>query len=455
MAYEWPGKHKPMRHQVETVKFLAKNNRCFCLDGLGTGKTLSAIWASDFLIKHERIHTVLVVAPLSICDWVWERELFQTVPHRSMVRLNGDRRTKQRIVKNARHNYIIVNPESLDIIREYTREIDLVLVDEFTKFKNHKSKRWKALNRIAKDKMLWMLSGTPAPQGPLDAYGPIKLVNPEAPSFLRFRSLTMEQITRFVWYPKPGSEEVVAQYMQPAIRHTRAECYDLPEVSTEPYEYQLTKAQQQAINQFQAEAVAEIDEYQIPATTAAAVLSKCLQTMAGGIYYEDEEGKHVKEVNAKPYYEAIQSICEQADTPVLYFCPFRSQVDATAKALEKAGFKVECITGDTKNRDRGRIFDAIQAGRLDAVVAVARTMSHGLTLTNARYVVWASPPYSFEEYEQANGRVVRKGQSRKVTIYHLVCNDMSKRLFRRLRTREKLQKTLLEILQKGLTEVKE
>jgi len=168
--------------------------------------------------------------------------------------------------------------------------------------------------------------------------------------------------------------------------------------------------------------------------------------MGGGVYDTDKE---VRQLNAKPYFEAVVDTIEQADTPVLVFLPFRSTAQATYEAIKKAGFKVGLITGDVKPAERGKYFTAVQNNALDALVAVAGTMAHGLTLTTARYVLWACPPYSYEEYEQANGRVYRTSQTNPVIIYHLVQNKMAQDLFARLKNREKLQNTVLKLIQEG------
>lgn len=448
LGYKFPGRFKPMQHQLETWRFLIQREKAFCLDGLGLGKTLSAIWAMDYLMKEEHIRRAMVVAPLTICEYVWCRELFQTLPHRHHVMLKGDRKQKQDLAKDRRNQIIIVNPESLSLLDKLP-EVDLILVDEFTKFKNARSKRWKALAAIAKNRRLWLMSGTPTPQSPLDAYGPVRLVRPERLSFLRWRDWTMQQVSEFTWKPKPQAEQVVAKWMQPAIRHRVQDCVDLPEKTVIPLEAPLTKAQQQAIEAFKAQAVAEIGDSTITATTAAAVVSKCLQVMGGGVYGEQDGERYVQEVDADPYYQTVEDVVEQADTPVLIFVPFRSAAKATHDHLQKAGYETGLITGDTPTEQRNAFFSAVQQGTIDALVAVAGTMSHGLTLTGSRYVLWACPPYSYEEYDQANARVYRKGQSRPVIIYHLVQNKLATDLFRRLQTREKLQETVLKLLEKN------
>lgn len=447
--YEWPGRFPPMRHQRETVEHFITYDRCFCLDGLGTGKTLAAIWAADYLQTVGAVRRVLVVAPLSIVDHVWERELFLTLTHRSAAVLKGDRERKRCIASDTRIEWLVVNPESLGLVAEHLPEVDLVIVDEFTKFKNARAQRYKILRHVASDKRLWMMSGTPAPQAPTDAYGPIRLVNPERISFLQFRDLTMDKASTFKWVPRPEAEAVIAKWMQPAIRHRREKCYDLPDVQYERLEVDLTPKQQALIKEFKDAARAEIEGAEITAANAAAVLTKILQVMAGGVYGFDEKGERIThKVDAKPYFDAVEEVVEQSDTPVLIFVSFRSSAIATADHLEKQGYRIGRVLGGSKGRSR--VFDAFQAGDLDAIVAVPGTMSHGLTLTRSRVVLWASPPFSFETYEQANGRVIRKGQSNNVLIYHLIQNTLAKDLFHRLQSKEKLQAAVLNLIEGGL-----
>lgn len=445
--YTWPGRFSPRLHQRETFRFLCSYSKCFCLDGMGTGKTLSALWAMDHLMNLGRVRRVLIVCPLSLCEHVWGREIFQTLPHRKHVWCKGDRKTKQKLLADTRYDICIINPDSLHLIKQLP-EIDLIIVDEFTKFKNSKSRRYKALKHISTGISLWLLSGTPTPQSPLDAYGPIRLIRTDYISFLQWRDWTMKQISKFRWDARPQAENIIAKYMQPAIRHRRRDCIDMPDVQVIDLPTDLTPEQEKYIKSFKEEAVAAFEEERvITAPTAAAVLSKCLQVIGGGVYGEDEEGRYIQAVKADPYYEAVESVVEQADTPVLIFLPFRSVAQATYDYLRKHKYKVGLVTGDTKEADRGALFDRVQRDDINALVAVAGTMSHGLTLTKARYVLWPLPPYSYEEYDQSNGRVIREGQRNDVVVYHLVSCKLAADLFKRLQTKEKLQQTVLKLLE--------
>jgi hypothetical protein len=74
--YRWPGRYKPMAHQITTAAFLTLHKRAFCFSEQGTGKTGSAIWAADYLMEQRVINRVLVVCPVSIMDAAWRNDLF-------------------------------------------------------------------------------------------------------------------------------------------------------------------------------------------------------------------------------------------------------------------------------------------------------------------------------------------------------------------------------------------
>ena len=445
LGYKFPGRHTPKRHQLETWRFLIENPRAFCLDGLGAGKTLSTLWAIDYLLAMGHIKRVLIVAPLSICEYVWGRELFVTFPWIRYKWVVGARKQKQAAVSDKRNQVLIINPDSLYMFSSI--EADLFVVDEFTKFKNAKSRRYKSLRSLSKKGRLWMLSGTPAPQSPLDAYAPVRLVNPAPISFLQWRDWTMLHVSMFTWVARTNAHEVIAQHMRPAIRHPREECFDMPNISVIPYEIKLTPVQDKAIKEFKRLAAVEFSQGVITATTAAAVIGKSLQVMTGKVYGTTGNDRYEQDVDASPFYEAIEDIVEQADTPVLIFVPFKAAARGIYTHLAKAKYSVGLVTGETSAQGRSNCFDAIQKRAIKAVVAVAGTMSHGLTLTASRYIVWALPPFSFEEYDQANGRVIRPEQKSPVVIYHLIQHPLTANLFRRLQTKETLQQAVLRMIE--------
>jgi SNF2 family DNA or RNA helicase len=245
--YKWTGKYQPFDHQKTTSSFLTLNNRAFCFNEQGTGKTGSAIWASDFLMNEGLINRVLIICPISIMDSAWRADLFKFAMHRTVDIAHGSKKKRQEII-NGEAEYIIINYDGVEIVKDDIEAggFDLIIVDEATHYKNSQSKRWKVLNSILKPQTwLWMMTGTPAAQSPVDAYGLAKLVNPKnVPKFFgAFRDMVMFKATQFKWLPKPNAVDTVFNALQPAIRFTKDECLDLPDMTYVKREVELTAQQ--------------------------------------------------------------------------------------------------------------------------------------------------------------------------------------------------------------------
>lgn len=449
-GYAYPGRFAPMAHQRETVRFLLDHERAGNLSDPGTGKTLAAVWAADALMRVGAVRRVLIVAPKSILMHVWGRELFATLPHRPYAIAYGSREKKQALASNTDVQFLIVNYESLHLLEGYLPEVDLVIADEATKIKEPRSRRTQALQRIAQGKRLWLLTGTPAPQAPTDAYMACRLLrNGNYKSFRAFRDLTMVQVTSFKWIAREGAAAVVHQELQPSIRFRRDDCLDLPEQQVVDLDIEPSDQQKKLAEQFIKQAWAELEGQKITAVNAGVALSKALQVLAGGVYHptgEDEE-QGATAVDAAPLLEALATIIEQTDGPVLIFAPFRISVEVIHAKLKAAGLDGACVTGATSNDDRVRIFDRVQNRSLDYMIAIPQTVSHGLTLTASNTVVWVGPVFSFETYEQANARVNRTGQTRKSVVFRVSQLPLTKALYRRLDERATLQDTILRLME--------
>jgi SNF2 family DNA or RNA helicase len=246
--YGWPGLYKPFAHQRTTAAFLTMHRRAFCFNEQGTGKTSSVIWASDYLLNIGAIRRVLVVCPLSIMSSAWEADLFKFAMHRTCAIAHSYSKEKRMNAVRTGAEYVVCNFDGLDIIKDEIKNggFDLIVIDEANAYKNVATKRWKTLNSVIQpDMWVWMLTGTPASQSPTDAYGLARLINPSGvPKFFgAFRDQVMTKITQFKWVPKKSSEQVVHDALQPAIRYTKEECLDLPDMTYTTREVPLTTQQ--------------------------------------------------------------------------------------------------------------------------------------------------------------------------------------------------------------------
>ena len=99
--YKWTGRLKPFDHQRATASFLTLHPRSFCFNEQGLGKTASAIWAADYLMKLGKVKRVLVLCPLSIMKSAWQEDLFKFAMHRSCSVAYGDAKTRGVLISSS------------------------------------------------------------------------------------------------------------------------------------------------------------------------------------------------------------------------------------------------------------------------------------------------------------------------------------------------------------------
>ena len=292
-TYDWPGRYTPRWYQRETSAFFTLYTRCYCLSEMRTGKTLSALWAADYLRREGKIHRTLIVAPLSTLWDVWEQNIFESFPLRTFAVLHGP---KQKRLDLLRHpaDFYIVNHHGVGLIEEALSkrpDIDLVIVDELAELRSAKNKRtkmkkggvlWAPLNEVLNKQGIaraaWGLTGTPTPNAPTDAFGQCKLITPENyhGHFTAFKQETMLQFGPFKWVPKKGAEQSVARLLKPAIRFKRSVCSTMEPCYIDR-RAQLSEEQTKAYKQMISQAATELRGQTVTAVNAAVLLSKLIQ----------------------------------------------------------------------------------------------------------------------------------------------------------------------------------
>jgi SNF2 family DNA or RNA helicase len=432
--YSWPGKFAPMAHQKTTAAFLTLHQRSFCFNQQGTGKTASAIWAADFLMKQGVVKRALVICPISIMDSAWRADLFSFAMHRSVGIAYGTAKKRKEIIAQ-KPDFLIINYDGLEIVKDevVAAGYDLIIVDEASHYKNAQSKRWKVLSSMLKpETWLWLMTGTPAAQGPEDAYGLAKLVNPAGvPRFFgSWRDMVMTKISQFRWMPKENATDTVYRALQPAIRFTADECLDLPDMVYVKRDVELTKQQEVYYKKLKSQMMMEAAGEQITAVNAAVLMNKLLQISAGAAY--GDEGSTVQ-FDIKNRYAVLKEVIEEASHKVLVFVPFRHVIDLLSEHLAKDKISAEIIRGDVPVHQRTDIFKRFQEQKDPKVLLIQpQAAAHGVTLTAANTVVWWSPTSSLETYAQANARVHRKGQVNKCMVVQLQGSGVERRVYKLL-----------------------
>ena len=430
--YKWTGKHKPFAHQETTASFLTANKRAFCFNEQGTGKTASVIWAADYLMKQGKIKRVLVLCPLSIMKSAWQRDLFTFAMHRSCSVAHGDAKARKKIIE-AGSEFVVINFDGLGIVQDVIREggFDLIVVDEANAYKNSQTNRWKVLAKLVQDidPYLWMLTGTPAAQSPMDAYGLAKLVNPsKCPRYYGlFRDQVMYKVTQFKWAAKPGSDKTVHRVLQPAIRFEKKDCLDLPELTFTEREAPLTSQQLKYYLKLKNEMLIEAEGEEVSAVNAAVKINKLLQISGGAVY---TDGGEVLEFDVSNRLNAVLEVIEETSNKVLVFVPFTHTIELLRAHLEKHKISCEVINGKVSPNRRAEIVERFQANPDPHVLLIQpQAASHGLTLTAADTIVWYAPVTSVETYLQANARINRPGQKNAMTVVHIKGSEVENRLY--------------------------
>jgi SNF2 family DNA or RNA helicase len=450
--YDWPGRYKPFEHQKTTASFLTMNNRAFCFNEQGTGKTGSAIWASDFLMNEKLIKRVLIICPLSIMESAWAADLFNFAMHSRVDIAHGAKKKRQNIIKgNA--EYIIINYDGVEIVKEEIEAggFDLIIADEATHYKNAQSKRWKVLASLIKPHTwLWMMTGTPAAQSPVDAYGLAKLINPKGvPKFFgAFREMVMYKVTQFKWVPKPNAVDLVFNALQPAIRFTKEQCLDLPEMTYVKRGVELTPQQKKYYETLRKQMVMVAAGEQITAANAAVNMNKLLQISCGAVYTDTGE---TIEFDIKNRYKVLREVIDESSKKVLVFVPFKHVIDLLKDKLTQDNITNEIIRGDVSAPQRSRIFKAFQTKDDPRVLIIQpQAAAHGVTLTAANTIVWWGPVSSLETYAQANARVHRSGQTHPCTVVQLQGSTVEKRIYGMLDERINVHTQMIDLYEEVL-----
>lgn len=433
--YAWPGLYKPFDHQKKTASFLTLHRRAFCFNEQGTGKTSSVIWAADYLLNEGHIKRVLVLCPLSIMQSAWEADLFKFAMHRTVAIAHSYSKERRVEAIKSDAEFVIINYDGVEIIRDEIEAaaFDLIVVDEANSYKNVSTKRWKALASLIKaDTWVWMLTGTPASQSPTDAYGLAKLIVPSrVPKFFgAFRDMVMLKITQFKWVPKRNSEETVHDALQPAIRFTKEECLDLPDMTYVNRDVPLTAQQKKFYEAIRKNMMTVAAGEEITTVNAAANLNKLLQLSGGAVYSDTGE---VVAFDAKNRMEALIEVINEASHKVIVFVPFKHAIEIISDELKKRKIAAEVIHGGVSAVKRTEIFARFQTEPDPQVLVIQpQAAAHGVTLHAANVVVWWGPITSIETYLQANARVHRAGQRNPCTVVHLRGSPVEHRVYKML-----------------------
>jgi SNF2 family DNA or RNA helicase len=386
----------------------------------------------------------------------WETDLFKFATHRTCAIAHSYSKEKRIKAVESDAEFVICNYDGLDIVKDAVAKggFDLIIIDEANAYKNVSTKRWKVLNYIINPTTwIWMMTGTPAAQTPTDAYGLAKIVNPNGvPKFFgSFRDQVLFKVSQFRWVPKPSAQQTVHNALQPAIRFTKDECLDLPEMTYVMRDVPLTTQQKTYYEEIRKQMLTIAAGEEITAVNAAASLNKLLQLSCGAVYSDSGE---IIAFDAKNRMAALMEVIEEASQKVIIFAPFRHAIEIIAEELKNNKITCEIINGAVPASRRSEIFKKFQEDPEPRVLVIQpQAAAHGVTLHAANVVVWWGPITSIETYLQANARVHRAGQHHPCTVVHLQGSPVEKRIYKMLSQKLDVHTKLIELYNNLVAEV--
>ena len=438
---------KPFEHQSATTAHILKNPRCLITSDPGTGKTRSVL---DAITK--RGSRTLVLAPLSILEASWADDIEKFTPQLTYAVAYAKNREK---AFSGDEDIVITNHDAVKwLLKNQTKlkRFDTLVIDEFTAYKNQSSQRSKAIKKLVDHfEYRIAMSGTPNSNTILDIWHPTLLVDDGERLGHRFYSFRAAVCTaRFngfanEWVDKDNAEEIVASLISDiTVRYALEECLTMPEQTVSTLQVQLPPKIMKLYVSLAEDNVLYTGTATINAVHAGAKVKKLLQLCTGAIY--DEHGA-VQSVHPERYELVMQLVSERKHSLVAFNWKHeKNHLTAMADAM---GIRYGVIDGDTPAHRRKDVVDRMQAGQLQVVFCHPQSAGHGLTMTKATAVIWASPTYNAEHYQQFNRRIYRAGQTQRTEIIQIAArNTWEPDVYEKLNNKLKRMEDLLQILNK-------
>lgn len=375
------------------------------------------------------VNKILVIAPKKVAEATWQDEAAKW-EHTKMLRISTvlGSMTKRIRALNTPADIYIINRENVCWLVDYYQNawpFDMVVIDESSSFKSHKAKRFKALAAIrGRIKRIVELTGTPSPKGLGDLWAQVYLLDQGqrlGNRYTQYRDRYFEpgQRSREVIYtydPKSGAYDAVMEKISDICISMKAEDYlQLPDIIYNDVPVVLDDKARKAYNELERKMVLALPDEAVIDVASAAALSNKLQQLANGALYDDEKAWHeVHGCKVEAFMELLEGLNGKA---ALVFYNFKHDLERLEAALAKTKLRVKRLKGPAEQ-------DEWNAGKIDVLLAHPASAAYGLNLQQGgNHVIWFGLNWNLELYQQANKRLHRQGQTEKVIVHHLVCED--------------------------------
>jgi SNF2 family DNA or RNA helicase len=449
---------KAHKYQERAIEFVTEQPYCALFVDMGLGKTSVALTALRALQRdYLDVGKILVIAPKSVAlnTWTAECSKWDHLQDTRVSLVMGPVWKRKDALEADADVYVTNRDNTVWLVSQYVdmerrrlkREwpFDCVVLDESTSFKNFQSKRFKALALVRPYiRRLVELTGTPAPNGLMDLWPQVKLLDGGerlGATITQYREAYFRPGAHngavvYEYVPRKGARERISEKVSDICMSLKAEDYlDMPECIDGGMTLQLDEMF--GYRGLEMECVAQLEDgAQILAVTAAALANKLLQYSSGALY-DDEHNWH--EVSSTKM-DALLDLLEQTSEPVLVYYNYRHELARIQREVPDA----------VSFHGEPDILDAWNRGEIRVLCAHPASVAFGLNMqAGGHIIVWYSPTWNLELYQQANARLLRQGQTKPVIIYHLVCKDtMDETVMAALQNKEGLQDAMMRIIKK-------
>ena len=452
-------------YQKACVEHIIEHPYCGLFLDLGLGKTVIALTAIEALMfDYCEVDSALIIAPKRVAESVWQEEAqnWEHLRHLTFSKIIGTPKQRQEAIRTKADIYIISRDNIAWLSALYGGGkllFDMVVIDELSSFKSYKSERFKAM-RSARlyIKRLVGLTGTPAPNGLIDLWSQIYLMD---------RGDRLEKtITRYrEKYFRPGrtngnvvysydlmsdSEFLIHKKIEDICISMKAEDYlEMPFRTDNYIKLKMSENIRKQYEDFEKNKVLELlssadEETAINVVNAAALSNKLLQFANGAIYDEERNVYTIHDIKL----EALKEIIDDANgQPVLVAWTYQFDRDRIKEYL-KAYKPRELKT----NKD----IEDWNAGKVQVMLAHPASAGHGLNLqAGGHIIIRFCQTWSLELYQKFNGRLYRQGQQSHVVINHLILQGThDEDVIKALKSKDQKQNSLMNSIKAKIDKYK-
>ena len=448
-------KFMPHDYQKYAIEYIKSHPITALFLDMGLGKTVTTLTAiRDLMYDAFEVKRVLVIAPLRVARDTWPDELrkWDHLKELTCSVVVGTVAERRRALQQDADIYI-VNRENLAWLYENSRlDFDMVVLDELSSFKNHQSKRFRAMKALRpKVKRIVGLTGTPSGNGLMDLWAEFRIrdMGERLGRYIsQYRNLYFKPDKRngmvvYSYKPLPGAEEAIYHQISDITMSMKATDYlEMPELVSVAKEVRLSETEKKRYDELKKSLVLELPGGEVTSANAASLTMK-LSQMANGAIYTD--GKDVAAIHDRKL-DALDDLVESANgKPVLVAYWFKHDKDRIRERM-----KARELRGPQDFADWN-------AGKIPVALIHPASAGHGLNLQQGGSIlIWFGLTWSLELYQQTNARLWRQGQADKtVIIQHIVAKDtIDERILNVLKHKDGTQAALIDAVKAdlGMTE---